>query len=177
MLELKMLNCMRNQFGLSVGVLFAMDKLFKGSIFEQYSNINVTHSYWDHLVHSGFPFVKVELIRENPTRANIAHWRMLFERFGASVEACLSHMTAPRAARAEDGTTTSRSVVFDTPAGAGMLTRAEAQDAGILGDLASAKKTKSELAIILSELNRVRLGAIRRRRARRSAASNRDQSS
>ncbi|MBC7792500.1 MAG: hypothetical protein H7Z43_02230 [Clostridia bacterium] len=36
---------------------------------------NPTHFYWDRLLKNGFPFVKVELLRDNPAHIDITTWR------------------------------------------------------------------------------------------------------
>lgn len=165
-LEVNLSSIMKNEFDLSVGVIFPTDFLFAGAHPDFKSKLNVCNAYWDLLVFMGSPFVKVELIRDNRARADIGHWRMLFERFGASVEVCLAHMAIPRTASKASRAEKSLSV-FEDPAGRGLITRAEARDAGLL-DRYEART--SAFGRLIGKLRKIRLDARRRRRARRSAA-------
>jgi SAM-dependent methyltransferase len=142
--ELTLLSRVRFDFGLSHKIMYPMEELFPGARQEEYGNLNITHTYWDYLVGRGFPFVKVELLRDNPIKSNILQWRFVFEKSGCSIDKAVQHMSTPRAGR------------LTVPAG-----ESAAKE--------HPKKTKgrSEFQIILSELNRVRLNARRRRRERR----------
>ncbi|MDG1129740.1 MAG: methyltransferase domain-containing protein [Paracoccaceae bacterium] len=142
--ELTLLSRVRFDFGLSHKVMYPLEELFPGARQEEYGNLNITHTYWDYLVGRGFPFVKVELLRDNPIKSNILQWRFVFEKFGCSIDKAVQHMSTPRAGR---------------------LTVLAGERAG--KEQPKKSKRRNEFQIILSELNRVRLNARRRRRERR----------
>jgi len=141
--ELTLLSRVRFDFDLSHKIIYGMEELFPAAREDEYGGLNITHAYWDYLVARGFPFVKVELLRDNPIKSNILQWRFVFEKYGASIENAVQHMSTPRA------------VLLPAPSGgnAGKEKNKKAQ-------------RRSEFQIILSELNRVRLNARRRRRER-----------
>jgi len=84
--EVKLLQHVTEDWGLTSRILFPLDEILPYASIEDCAQLNVTHSYWDHLVSHGFPFVKVELLRDNPLKLNILHWRSLFQAHGASVD-------------------------------------------------------------------------------------------
>lgn len=132
--EVRMLERVTAGWGLSVTVMFPLETLFPSVPLEALKPINVGHFYWEHLAHSGMPFVKVDLLRDNPEQLNILHWRAVLARFGADPDVVAAHIAVRRAPLP---------VVERRP----------------------------EWRIILSELNRVRLAARRRRKARRGAGA------
>lgn len=132
--ETRLLDLAANQWGLSCSVMFPLRMMFPSASHEEIGKLNVSHAYWEYLTHCGLPFIKVELLRDNPLRLNILHWRSVVGRYGADVAQIEAHIAIPRGVRRP---TSSK---------------------------------KSEWQIILSELNHIRLGARRRRKARRSAS-------
>lgn len=88
--ELRLLGLAKDDWQLSTQVLYSMDVLFPGLRIEEYQNLNVSQTHWEHLINQGFPFVKVELLRDNPLRLHIQHWRSVLEGQGVS----LSHIDA-----------------------------------------------------------------------------------
>jgi hypothetical protein len=122
-----------------------MNDLFCNMPQETYAGINVSHSYWDHLVSQGLPFIKVELIRDNPLNVGILNWKSVFLANGGSVRSAIDHMSIPR-----DGK---------------VWTENQPRSHTNI-DLDSSKKNRSEFLTILKELNRVRLNARARRRDR-----------
>jgi lipopolysaccharide biosynthesis protein len=37
--------------------------------------LNITHYYWKKLLLNGFPFIKIELLRDNPLNIDIRNWK------------------------------------------------------------------------------------------------------
>lgn len=142
--ELTLLSRAISDFGLSNKTLYPMGELFPEARQEEYGNLNITHTYWDYLVSHGFPFVKVELLRDNPVRSNILQWRYVLEKHGASIDKVTRHLSTPRATEliAQGGRKHTEKKKSDP-------------------------ENRSELQIILCELNRVRLNARRRRLKRK----------
>ncbi|MBR2574984.1 MAG: hypothetical protein IKE14_11715 [Loktanella sp.] len=136
--ELNLLSKVKSEFKLSTRILFPMKDIFYKATPESYRNVNVTHTYWHHLVLQGLPFIKVELIRDNPLNIGILPWKSVFIANGGSVDLAIEHMSIPR-----DGKVWTEDHDMDTH-----------------------KKNKSKLMTILSELNHIRLNARARRRAR-----------
>lgn len=83
-------------FGLTFATTYNMFELFGPKTVEEFSRFNVTHKYWFYLVSVGLPFVKVELLRDNPTNAEILQWHVVFDQNGASVKAAIEHCQTPR---------------------------------------------------------------------------------
>lgn len=144
--ETKILQLAEERWGCKVDILYPLDSLFQDNLSKD-ANFNVTHSYWLYLVWQGFPFVKVELLRDNPARAHIFGWQRVFEKYGADVAAAKAHLQVdrgnksglPAALRTTDGIAVNK-----------------------------VKDRKEGILLTLSELNRVRLNARRRRQARRA---------
>ncbi|XOY56304.1 MAG: methyltransferase domain-containing protein [Rhodobacterales bacterium] len=143
--EIRLLSCVKNDFNLSTRVLFPMNDLFYNVAPERYADVNVTHSYWNHLVTQGLPFIKVELIKDNPLNVAILNWKSVFIANGGSVSSAIDHMSIPR-----DGKVWTENQPRSHPT----------------IDLDLPKKSRSEFLTILKELNRVRLNARARRRDR-----------
>ena len=143
--EIRLLSCVKNDFNLSTRILFPMNDLFYNVAPERYAGVNVTHSYWNHLVTQGLPFIKVELIRDNPLNVAILNWKSVFLANGGSVSSAIDHMSIPR-----DGKVWTENQPRSHPT----------------IDLDLPKKSRSEFLTILKELNRVRLNARARRRDR-----------
>ncbi len=93
--EVKFLNYISKKFDLSHQILFPLEEMFIDIDPDDQQRINVTHDYWEYLIASGFPFVKVELVRDNPLKVNILNWKSVLTRHGVDVEAIVAHM-APR---------------------------------------------------------------------------------
>jgi SAM-dependent methyltransferase len=149
--EVGMLARVTEDWGLSASILYPFETLFPGVPLEMLEPINVCHAYWEHLVHSGMPFVKIELLRDNPERMNILHWRALLARHGADPDRVAAHMAVRRATPLQPEPGSEQPGAAPTPAP--VIDR------------------RPEWRIILSELNRVRLNARRRQRARTATAS------
>ena len=69
---------MRTQ-GYTAHALYPMRILDEG---EYVRPRNPTHAYWRKLLELGYPFIKVELLRDNPTRADVRHWERLVKAAG-----------------------------------------------------------------------------------------------
>ncbi|WP_322889294.1 MULTISPECIES: rhamnan synthesis F family protein [unclassified Yoonia] len=132
--EIKLLQHVTENCGLTSSVMFSLKKVLPLAYADDCKSFNITHAYWDHLVSLGMPFVKVELLRDNPLQMHILHWRSVFRAYGASVEIAEEHMQIRK------GISTSSSAMMP-------------QD-------------RSELRMILKDINRVRLNSRRRRQAR-----------
>ena len=91
--ELKLLSHVKEDWGLSHSFLFSMADILPDASHEDYEDVNVSHFYWEHLVSLGMPFVKVELVRDNPFGLKILHWPSVFRREGASVELAMDHLS------------------------------------------------------------------------------------
>jgi SAM-dependent methyltransferase len=152
--ETRLLERATAEWGLTTAILYPFATLFPGARADEVMSLNVSHTYWEHLVHSGLPFVKVELLRDNPLRLSILHWRTVLARHGACVPDVEAHLSAPRSVR---------------PPAADPAPE-PAPDVEAAAAVAQPGPVVPEWRIILSELNRIRLGIRRRRRARRSAA-------
>lgn len=148
--ELRLLPRVQDEWGLEVKILFEMQDIFPEARPEDYSLLNVSHTYWDYLVSLGLPFVKVELIRDNPIKANILHWKRYFRSYGASVSSALQHIATPRQSA-------------DLEVRMGARSNSESDVDRILK-----KQNRSNFQIILSELNHVRLNARKRRKLKKS---------
>ena len=131
--EVKALDRMQN-LGMRCEVLYSLADLFPDALTDELSKINVTHHYWELLIDSGFPFVKAELIRDNPMGLPMLHWKTVLQKNGVETELLSDHMEQGPARK------------------------------GIRGE-------KPEWLAILSEVNRVRLNARRRRKTRRYNAT------
>lgn len=44
--------------------------------------VNPTIRYWNHLLKAGMPFIKVQLLRDNPTNENIDNWKQVVQAAG-----------------------------------------------------------------------------------------------
>ena len=132
--ELNLLHHVTFDYGLTSNTMFSLVKIFPYATEAEYSHLNVCHSYWDHLVAKGFPFVKVELLRDNPLKLNILHWCSVFEAHGASLDLVKKHLE---------------------------IRKSHADGPLLL------QQNRSEWRMILSDINRVRLNARRRRRLRK----------
>jgi hypothetical protein len=96
------------------------------------------------------PFVKVELLRDNPLQLNILHWRSVLQAHGASVDLVDQHVAIRK------GHANSISPVLEAAVAQSdrVVQKAPLQD-------------RSEWRMILKDINRVRLNARRRRQARK----------
>lgn len=148
--ETQILQLAEKAWDCKVDVLYPLDTLFQSNMGEE-CNVNVTHTYWLYLVWLGFPFVKVELLRDNPTRAHIFGWQRIFETYGADVAAAKAHLQLDRGNKR------------GLPVALGTI------DGVAVNKVKRRKKQKEGFLLTLSELNRVRLNARRRRQAKRSS--------
>jgi SAM-dependent methyltransferase len=90
--ETKLLQHVTDHWGLTSNAMFGISKILPHATAEDCVHLNVSHSYWEHLVSQGMPFVKVELLRDNPLKLNILHWRSVFQAHGASVDLVEKHV-------------------------------------------------------------------------------------
>lgn len=90
--EVKLLQHVTDDWGLTNNTMFSLDKILPHATAADCAQLNVSHSYWDHLVSQGLPFVKVELLRDNPLQLNILHWQSVFKAHGASVDLVEKHV-------------------------------------------------------------------------------------
>ncbi|WP_019956606.1 rhamnan synthesis F family protein [Yoonia vestfoldensis] len=137
--EVKLLQHVTDDWRLTSNVMFSLKKILPFASNLDCANFNVTHSYWEHLVTLGMPFVKVELLRDNPLHLNILHWRSVFQAYGARVDLAEEHIKIRK-----------RSAYSSS---------------------AMALQDRSEWRMILKDINRVRLNARRRRRARKAISA------
>lgn len=133
--ETKLLQHVTADWGLTSNVMFSLSRILPHATAADCAQLNVTHSYWDHLVSQGLPFVKVELLRDNPLQLNILHWRSVLQSHGASVDLMEKHMEVRKGQKK------------------------------ITPEKIAPKR--SEWRMILSDINRVRLNARRRKQARK----------
>lgn len=94
--EIKLLQMFQEEFQLPVAVLYSFNRLFPRGNEEALRRHNVSISCWEYLIHVGMPFVKAELIRANPFRMAIEHWRVLVAENGADVADIETHIGVPR---------------------------------------------------------------------------------
>lgn len=94
--ELNFYRYCTDKFGLTFATTYSMVDLFGPKTILEFSQFNVTHKYWFYLVSVGFPFIKVELLRDNPTKTEILQWHVVFDQNGASVKAAIDHCQTPR---------------------------------------------------------------------------------
>ena len=99
--ELTQLAEMRDAAGLKVEVLFSLEKLFPGVDLTDLAPINPTHQLWEHLLHSGFPFVKAELLCTNPLGLPIHHWPAMVELYGGDLGVFRAHLDERQKFRAQ----------------------------------------------------------------------------
>ncbi|WP_299893069.1 methyltransferase domain-containing protein [uncultured Ruegeria sp.] len=136
--EMKILDIM-GDFGLSHEILFPLADLFPGEQADELEKINVSHHYWEHLINSGFPFVKIELLRDNPMKLSLLHWKSVLRKSGMDIDLVFDHIAQrPRNKGVENDT---RSL--------------------------SHPDSRPEWRSILSDINKVRLNSYRRRKWRR----------
>ena len=85
----------RQEVGLPVQLSAAGLKL--ESLYTQNANGNVLHYDWRHLIeHRGFPFLKVSLLRDNPTRQPIESWPEVIGRRNPSLAASIQRQLRPK---------------------------------------------------------------------------------
>jgi lipopolysaccharide biosynthesis protein len=53
---------------------------------------NPTLKYWRQLIEHGFPFIKVQLLRDNPTRVGISGWEQLLASHGYDIQLIRNHL-------------------------------------------------------------------------------------
>lgn len=70
---------------LTSATLFGSETLFGSTPVDRLRKWNPCHFFWDRLVESGFPFVKAELLRDNPMQLPLDTVYDLLEHYGADV--------------------------------------------------------------------------------------------
>lgn len=94
--EIKLLQYATEDWGLTSNVMYSLKKVLPFASDLDCADLNITHSYWEHLVALGMPFVKVELLRDNPLQMNILHWRSVFQAHGADADLAEEHIKIRR---------------------------------------------------------------------------------
>lgn len=97
--EVGLLRFARDVAGLATEVLFSFDFLFPGTEWSAIKRLNPTHHLWEHLIHSGFPFVKAELLYANPLGLNIDHWAQIVALHGGDVGLLEDHVAKMKETR------------------------------------------------------------------------------
>ncbi len=97
--EAGLLHHLRDVAGLKTEVLFSYNFLFPGIDWSVIKSQNPTLYLWEHLINSGFPFVKVELLHVNPGKLNIAHWPPIVTLHGGDVDIFYKHLAKIRETR------------------------------------------------------------------------------
>lgn len=97
--EVEFLNYLQTVAGLATEILFAFDRIFPGVDWSLIRAGNPTHQLWEHLLRSGFPFVKAELLFANPTKVNLAYWKPLVALHGGDVGLFQRHLAKLRETR------------------------------------------------------------------------------
>lgn len=79
--------------GLRCGALFDPGRTLGGR------RINTSINLWREILQHGYPFVKIQLLRDNPTNENLSGWRELLARNGFAVDEIVSQLSkeAPHA--------------------------------------------------------------------------------
>ncbi len=79
--------------GLSCGALFDPDRTLGGR------RVNPSINLWREILQQGYPFVKIQLLRDNPTHENIAGWRQLLVQNGFDLDEIVRQLSkeAPHA--------------------------------------------------------------------------------
>lgn len=90
--EVDLLRHARDVAGLATEILFSYQHLFPDIDCRAISAMNPTHYLWEHLLNSGFPFVKAELLFMNPLDLNIAHWPQIVALHGGDVDLFRKHI-------------------------------------------------------------------------------------
>ncbi|MEL6646895.1 MAG: rhamnan synthesis F family protein [Pseudomonadota bacterium] len=80
-----LLRC-KKDWGLSTDIKFPIEKILRTDKFDKIKEINVCHSYWLQLINNGFPFIKFELLRENPFSVPILGWQSVVELYGLDAD-------------------------------------------------------------------------------------------
>jgi len=97
--EVSLLQYVRDVARLDAEILFSFEFLFPEVDSAPLHKLNPTHHLWEHLVHCGFPFVKAELLNENPLGLNIAHWQPLVALHGGDVDMFKAHLAKMKETR------------------------------------------------------------------------------
>lgn len=71
--------------GLSVEILFPIETLLRRSK-RALRVCNPTHHLWRELLAEGFPYIKIQLLRDNPQRLNLTNWQEALKNAHADVE-------------------------------------------------------------------------------------------
>jgi hypothetical protein len=135
--ETRLFEFIAGECALDCVVLYPFNDLFLEGSTDELECLNVTHCYWEHLIALGLPFVKVDLLRDNPLKLPILHWKHVLSKNGVDVTEVEAHLSTTR----KQGRSSLAAYQTDT---------------------------RPEWRIILSELNKIRLGVRRRRKARRT---------
>jgi lipopolysaccharide biosynthesis protein len=81
--ELNLLSRMERS-GLKIDILFPITD----------GECNPTLSHWRELIQNGYPFIKVQLLRDNPTNVDISDWKQILARKGYDLELIREHIGA-----------------------------------------------------------------------------------
>ncbi|MES2846891.1 MAG: methyltransferase domain-containing protein [Pseudomonadota bacterium] len=87
------------EWNLSSTVMFQLGSLFPDAKVSDLCKINVTHHYWEYLIRMGVPFVKLELLRDNPIGLPILHWPQVLRQFGVDDANVAAHIEASKRSR------------------------------------------------------------------------------
>jgi SAM-dependent methyltransferase len=97
--ELTLVDAVRKTPSLSVDVIFNTRILFPEVASDTLQRWNPTHYFWDRLVDRGFPFIKMDLLRDNPQNIPTAHVYDLLRSHGVDVELVQEHIAASQKER------------------------------------------------------------------------------
>ena len=87
------------QAGLKAEILFPYEKIAARAKGMEARKLNPTHHLWEDLIEAGFPYIKAELLRDNPFGADLGAWRAIAAAHGGDVERIEAHLEMSRAMR------------------------------------------------------------------------------
>lgn len=79
-------------------ILFSGPTLGLAPKVNDWEHNNLSHSHWEQLIEAGMPFVKVELLRDNPLGLEISHWREVLGAKGVDCSKAEAHFAIKRSA-------------------------------------------------------------------------------
>lgn len=94
--ETRLLEIFSLLLGMSSSAIFSYFKIFESNKISETGMVNSTLFHWRHLIMSGFPFLKVGLIRDNRTNTNIDGWMEFLSKSGANLEHIIAHLNIRR---------------------------------------------------------------------------------
>ena len=89
--EVKILDRMKDS-GFTHEILFPLAELFPDEKPNALKKTNVTHHYWDLLIDFGFPFVKIDLILNNPMNVPMLHSKAILRKHGVDFALFFDHL-------------------------------------------------------------------------------------